>query len=238
MSDYPLIPAWTCPIARTLEFQTQVFKGDSSVEQRIMIHAGRQSWSLPYTKLSLADRDALLAAFEGAKGSYSQDLNLTFDGVVYTGCFFDGDELSFVESDPLVFNGTVKIGQVVRAPDAGALPGDFPLLGTGAPTQRPYTHARNFDTVSVRTEGGRFAFDKRPSSLRTWSVGGACLTTAEAQAIWDQFRLAAGQYRAFGYADFDSGVRYPSCRFGSDTLQWQILGPNQNSVQAQIRQLA
>ena len=135
-----------------------------------MASTGVESWSLPYPRLSLAQRDSLYTLFEASKGSYDQTISLTFVGVTYTGLYFDADSLEFTETDPNLFAGTVKLCTVVRAADTGTMPADFPVLGTGARMQRPYTHGRNFDTASVRTEGGRFAYPRRAASLRTWSV--------------------------------------------------------------------
>ena len=167
-----------------------------------------------------------------------QTLSLMYGGTNYTGLYFDGDSLSFTESDPNLSVGTVKLSTVVRAADVGTMPADFPTLSTGARTQRPYTHGRGFDTASVRTEGGRYAYARRAASLRTWTAGGSALTDAEAAAIWNMFLLACGQWRSFGWTDPDSLLRFPNCRLGSDQIELRILGPNQNSVTMTIQELA
>jgi hypothetical protein len=74
--------------------------------------------------------------------------------------------------------------------------------------------------------------------LRTWTAGGGALTDAEAAAIWSMFKLACGQWRSFGFTDPDSSTRYASCRFAADSIDWRILGPNQNAVVVTIQQLA
>ena len=238
MSNYPTSnPAWGSPVVRTLKFQTGIGQGVNGTEQRWMLTTGVESWSLPYPHLSAAQRDTLLSLFESSKGAYDQTISLTFGGTVYAGLYFDGDALEFTETDPNVFAGTVKLSTVVRTADVGTLPADFPVLGTGARMQRPYTHGRNFDTASVRTEGGRYAYPRRSASLRTWTAGGSALTDSDAAAIWSMFKLACGQWRAFGFTDPDSSIRYANCRFGSDSLDWRILGPNQNSIQPTIQQL-
>src|SRR5436190_57492 len=116
MSAYPTSPAWNVPVTRTLTFNTSIFTGDDGTEQRSMIHAGRASWLLSYNRLTLAQRDVLMAAFQTAKGSFDQTLTLSFLGTTYTGVYFDSDELSFVENEPTVYSGSVKLCQVQRAP--------------------------------------------------------------------------------------------------------------------------
>lgn len=238
MPVYPITsPAWACPVVRSLKFSTGLQAGTNGTEQRWMLSTGVESWSLPYPRLSLTQRDTLLALFETCKGSYDQTVSLNFAGTNYTGLYFDGDTLEFTESDPNLHAGTVKLSTVVRAADSGTMPSTFPALTSGAKTQRPYTHGRTFDTASVRTEGGRFAYARRAAGLRTWTVGGGSLSDAEAAAIWNMFQLACGQWRAFGFTDPDSLVAYPKCRFGNDSIDWRILGPNQNSIAATIEQL-
>jgi hypothetical protein len=238
VSTYPTSnPAWASPVVRTLKFSTGIAQGVNGTEQRWMLSTGVESWSLPYPHLSVAQRDTLLTLFESSQGGYDQSVSLTFSGTTYTGLYFDADSLEFTESDPNVVAGTVKLTTVVRVADAGTMPGDFPVLGTGARMQRPYTYGRNFDTASVRTEGGRYAYPRRAASLRSWTVGGAVLTDTEAAAIWSMFKLACGQWRSFGFTDPDSSTRYANCRFGADSLDWRILGPNQNSIVGTIQQL-
>jgi hypothetical protein len=239
MSVYPTSnPAWSAPVVRSLKFQTGVGQGVNGTEQRWMLSTGVESWSLPYPHLSVAQRDTLLSLFESSRGAYDQTISLTFAGTVYAGLFFDGDSLEFTETDANVVAGTVKLSTAVRAADTGALPADFPVLGTGARMQRPYTHGKTFDTSAVRTEGGRYAYPRRAASLRTWTAGGGALTDAEAAAIWSMFKLACGQWRSFGFTDPDSSTRYASCRFAADSIDWRILGPNQNAVVVTIQQLA
>ena len=238
MSAYPTTPPWRNPVIRSLSFSTAILAGVNGTEQRWMRSTGVESWTLPYTRLTVAKRDILFAAFEAAKGAYDQTISLQFDADHnYTGLYFDADSLSFTEDSPTVFSGTVKLCTVVRTADSGTLPTDFPLLSTGAPSQRPYTKSSDFDTVSVRTEGGRFAYPRRSSALHTWTVGGAAITTTEAQAIWDMFRLAGGMLQAFAYTDADSTTRYTKCRFGADSIEWRMLGPNQNSIVTTVKEL-
>ena len=237
MAVYPTTPAFRFPVTRALEFQTLIGQGDDSTEQRSMIHAGRASWTLSYPRLSLSERDILIAAFEAAKGSVDQTLSFTFLGTTYTGCYFDADKITFVESEPTVVSTTIKLCQVVRAPDTGTFPTDFPVLANGCPTQRPYTHERGFDNVAVQTEGGRWVYARRDTSLRTWSAGGSAIANAEAQAIWDLARLAGGRFRAFAITDPDSGVRYPNCRLAADTIEWRMVDAGQNSLTVTIQEL-
>jgi hypothetical protein len=239
VSVYPISnPAWSAPVVRSVKFQTGILAGVNGVEQRWMLSTGVESWSLPYPRLPISQRDTLLSVFETSKGSYDQTLSLSFNGTNYTGLYFDSDTLDFTESDPNTSAGTVKLSTVVRAADAGVFPTDFPSLGTGAPMQRPYVHGRGFDTSSVRTEGGRYAYARRAASLRTWTAGGSSLKDAEALAIWNMCLLACGQWRAFGFTDPDSLVRYANCRLGSDSVDWHILGPDQNSIAVTIQELA
>lgn len=238
MPAYPTSnPAWQTPVLHSLKFSTGIATGINDTEQRWMLSTGVESWSLSYSHLTVAERDTILALYEACQGAYAQTVNLYFNGANYTGLYFDGDALSFTETDPNLFAGTVKLSTVVRAADSGSLLSDFPVLSSGARMQRPYTRGKTFDTASVRTEGSRYAYARRTASLQTWTAGGAMITDAEAAAIWSMFQLACGQWRSFGFTDPDSGIRYPNCRFASDSLDWRILAPNQNSVQPTIQQL-
>lgn len=239
MPTFPTSPMWSYPVVRALAFETRVYAGKNGVEQRSMIHPGRESWTLAYERLSLAERNTLIAAYEGVNGP-EQTFDFPFLGTTFANCYFDADQFTAVENAPTVIQvPSLKICQITRAADTDALPADFPALSTsGCPLQLPYTHMRTFDTVSVLTETGRSANAKRAASLRTWTAGGPAITFDEAQDIWDMFRLAGGRFRSFGFTDPDSGTRYANCRFGSDTLEWRMVGAGHNAVQVTIQELA
>jgi hypothetical protein len=238
MAAYPTTaPIWRAPLIRSMEFQTGIATGRNGTEQRWAIHPGKETWTLNYPSLSLTERDTLLTLFTGQKGAYDQTLTFTLNGTTYTGCYFDSDELSFVESFPGQYAGKVKLAQAARVADSGTLPTDFPALDTGAPLQRPYTHARSFDTDTVKTEGNRYAQYKRSGSLRSWSAGGTVITDDEAQDIWDMFCLARGRWGEFAFTDPDSGTRYEHCRFASDQAEWQMQGAGVSSLTVTIQQV-
>lgn len=236
MPTYPVDPMWSFPVTAALEFDTAIATGKNGTEQRWMRNTGRASWSLPYPSLSLAQRDTLLAFFDAQKGS-KELFDFPFLGTTYADCYFDQDELAATESESTVFSLDVRICKVVRSADTAALGADFPTLASGNRMQRPYTHARTWDTVSVRTEGGRFAYSKRAATLRTWTAGGSVLTLADAQAIWDHFSRSQGRFKSFGFTDPDSDVRYANCRFASDRLEWKFVDAGQHSIQTQIQEL-
>jgi hypothetical protein len=235
---YPTTPAWGTPVVHELSFTTGIATGIDGTEQRWMLSPGVESWTLPYTYLALADRDAILAVFEACKGAYDQTVSLMCGTTNYTGLSFDADELVFTEQAgrPTLWSGSVKLTTAARAVDTGALASSFPVLLSGAVVQLPFTHAENFDTASVRTEGGRYAYARRLNALRRWAVGGAALTDTEAQALWDYYRLNAGRWRSFLFRDPDSGTVYSS-RFASDRAQWRVLGPNENDLRLEVQQL-
>ena len=237
MSTYPTTPAWVTPIVRTLKFSTGIHQSTDGHEQRWQDTTGVESFSLPYAFLSVSDRDTLLSFFESSKGAYDQTISLAYDGThTFTGLYFDGDELLFTEDRPTLFSGVVKLTTVVRAPDTGSLP-TFPALSTTAFAQRPYTKGSNFDTAGVRVDGARYAYARRTTALHTWTVGGSALTSTEAQAIYDMFRLAGGQFKSFAITDPESSVVASNCRFASDVIEWRILGPNQNQITSTVREL-
>ena len=240
MSAYPATLAsgrtWSSPLVRSLEFETRIMAGANGTEQRWPIHAGRESWQLTYTGIPSADVSTLAAFFDSMKGSFDGTFDFVFQTVTYPGCFLDVDQFSAVEKSGGKWDIALTVRQAKRAPDAGSLGSDFPALSTGAATQLPYTVGREFSTVSVQTEGGRFAWYNRGTVVQSWSAGGTSLTDAEADAIWSYFALARGRYAAFAFTDPESLVRYPSCRFAADTLERHYLSRNQNSIEAQIRQ--
>jgi hypothetical protein len=238
MPAYPTTPVFSYPLTRSLVFQTRIHAGQDGTEQRTQLSTGEERWALSYPSLTLTVMQTLLTFFEGELGSAKQDITFTFDGVEYTNCHIDEDTFSAVESHNGRFAVSLAVVQAVRASDAGALPADFPVLSTGARMQLPYTHSRKFDTAVVRTEGGRYTYSKRAAAQKSWSVGGTVLTATEAQAIWDQFRLARGMWAEFAFTDPDTATRYARCRFGSDTLEWRYTGYNVNAVESTIVQVA
>ena len=238
MPAYPITPAWSYPVIRTLQFATRIGRGEDGTEQRWPLHTGRASWTLSYPRLTPAERDILLAFFESSKGSFDQTFDLSLNGTTFTGCHFDADKFAVAERNPLQYSATVTIRQVTRAADTGSLPADFPALASGARMQRPYIHERNFDTIAVRTEGGRFTRYRRSTSLRVWSAGGPVLTDADALAIWDMFRLARGRWATFHFTDPESLTEYTSCRFAEDEIEWRYLDPRVNEVEVQVAQFA
>ena len=127
MPVYPTSnPAWICPVVRSLKFTTGIAQGVNGTEQRWMLTTGVESWSLPYDKLSVTQRDNLLAVFATSKGAYVQTLSLVFNGTTYSGLSFDTDALEFTETSNTLFAGTVKLTTAARAADSGGLPADVP----------------------------------------------------------------------------------------------------------------
>lgn len=235
MAAYPLTPAFGYPVVRTLEFRTQILEGENGTEQRWALATGEERWALTYPRLTLTQRDTLITAFDAAKGSFDQTLEFTFNGTTYTGCHFDSDKFSAVENRIGQWAVNVTLRQVSRAADTGELPADFPALSTGSKVQIPFTHEHDFLNETVRTEGGRFAWNRKATAVRRWSAGGTVLTDAEAQAIFDVFRLAGGRLKTFGFTDPDSAVRYASCRFASDSIEWRYVQKGVSAVQVQIQ---
>lgn len=235
MSAFPSSPAFSYPVTARLVFETRIFTGKNGTEQRIQISNGKASWDLSFPQLSITNRDILLGYFEDRKGSALQ-FDFTFLGTTYTGCYFDADRFSAVETAPQSSAVSLRICKVTRTAEAGTLATDFPVLSTSARLQRPYTHERAFDTVAVNTEGGRSAYSKRTADLRTWSAGGPVLTTTEAQAIWTMFSLAGGRYRTFAFTDPDSATRFTNCRFGLDAIEWRMLDAGLNSLQVTVQE--
>jgi hypothetical protein len=235
MPTYPVDPMWSFPVTAALEFDTAIAAGKNGTEQRWMRNTGRASWTLPYPYLSLAQRDVLLNFFDTQKGS-AELFDFPFLGTTYVDCYFDQDELTATESESMIFAAEVRICKVVRTPDATALAANFPALASGARMQRPYTHARTWDTVSVRTEGGRFAYSNRAATLRTWTAGGSVLTLADALAIWNHFSRAQGRYKSFTFTDPDADSTH-TARFASDRLEWRFTEPGAHSIQVGIQEL-
>lgn len=237
MAAYPTSPMWSYPVTRKLEFETTIAAGPTGIEQRWPLHAGRESFELSYPRITLAQRDLLLAAFGAAKGSYDGTFTLSFLGTTYERLYLDSDELLFEEREPGVWSATVTLRQVRRTPDTGTLAADFPALTSGARVQYPYTHGQKFDTVAVGTEGGRYSYYNRAASLRLWSAGGPGLSDSEADAIWSMFSRARGRWGSFHFTDPDTAVEYTACRFATDSLERQYQAYNLNSLRTQIQQL-
>jgi hypothetical protein len=234
MPTFPSSPAFRYPVVRRREFDTAIIDADDGTEQRWMRHQGRDSWDLTYPRLTLAERDTLITFWESAHGS-ADLFDFVFDGVTYTNCYFDGDKFSAPQTSQKWRSVSLRICQVTRLADSGAMPAAFPVLSTGARVQLPYTHDRTFDTVAMQTEGGRYTRSRR-GVLRSWTAGGTALTDAEAAAIWDLFGLAQGMYRQFSFTDPDSGVVH-TCRFASDVIELRLIAPGHNSLTVGIQEI-
>lgn len=235
MAAYPSAPAFNS-ITRTLEFSTKIVTGENGVEQRWPQTRGVESWTLGYTNKTLTERDAILSFFDSSKGSFAQDTSFTFDGTTYTGCYIDADSLICTENTPMRWSFSVTIRQVQRAADTGTFLDTFNV----AAVQLPYTHEHRFLNVIGRTEGGRYGWNKRATPCRYWAIGGDVLTDTEADVIWDQFRLAAGRWKTFRFADPDSHTTYNTCRFVDDTLSRVYVihdgvGEGINQIKARIQ---
>lgn len=237
MAAYPTDPVWSFPVTRRLEFQTRIVRGESGTEQRWPLTVGRESITLEYPRITLAERDVLLAIFEAARGAADQTLTLALEGETLQDLYFDADKFSAEEFDQGQWRVRVVLGQVARAADLSAIPADFPVLSTGNRMQLPYTHEREYDTEVVETEGWRYTYSRRATPVQSWSVGGRSLSTTDARAIWNMFSAARGQWGVFGFTDPDTDVRHAACRFATDTLEWRMLGPDENVIEARIQQV-
>lgn len=235
MPNYPNPPNWRFPVSRTITFDTEIITSDSGVEQRTSRSNGEETWSLPYSGLTLAQRDTLLTAFDTAKGQYASDITLTFGGVAFTGLAFDADELSASE-DEEGWSLTVKLRKSVRVADQGVL-GAFPTLEGGHVAQLPFTHTRSYGSVVVKTEGGRYSYSRHAYPNISWLVGGTCLTAADATAIWNHFLLARGRWATFTFRDPDDLTEYGSCRYAADELTLTYRGPGEHSITPVIQSL-
>lgn len=226
------------PLVRKLEFQTGIARGLDTTEQRWAITPGDESFQLLYQDLSTTERNQLLTFLESTKGPFDDTWDFVFQGVTFSHCYFDFDKIDFLEQ-AVTGLSTAKIGirQKRRAADTGTL-GTFPVLASGARMMLPYTHGRTWDVVAVRTEQNRSAWYNRSTGLRSWTVGGPTLIDADAQALWDHFRRARGKLTTFTMTDPDSGSTYPSCRYGSDSLEWQYNGPRNNQILTTVEQFA
>ncbi|MCE5311159.1 MAG: hypothetical protein LLG20_26265 [Acidobacteriales bacterium] len=237
MPAYPASPQFSYPVVRRLEFQTRIVTGTNGTEQRWPLALGQESFTITYPNITLAERDSLLTAFVAAKGAYAQDLDFPFGSETFYNCYFDADSFQSVESTQGRCSVGVTLRQLPAAIDNDPYDADFPALATGHKMQLPYTLQAGFDTVVVKTEGGRFRYSNRAAALRTWSAGGSLLSNADAGAIFNLFKRTRGRWGLIHFTDPDSDVHYESCRFASDVLEWRYSGPDENAITVQIQEI-
>ncbi len=235
MAAYPVSVPFNS-VTRSLEFETRIVVGENGVEQRWPITSGEQRWVLTYNRLTLAQRDTILTAFDDAKGSFDHTLTFAFLGTTYSDIHFEEDKISPVEQAPGKWALTVALRQYKRAADTGTMPTEFPTLSTGARVQLPFTHEHEFLNVTCSTEGGRHRWNRKAAAIRRWSAGGTVLSDAEADAIWELFSLAGGRWKMFGFTDPDNDTWYDS-RFAEDKIERKYVSPGVNAVEVLIQQV-
>jgi phage-related protein len=107
---------------------------------------------------------------------------------------------------------------------------NFPTLKTGAVAQYPADRTRQFSTQVFRfLDGSEQRFPGYGAALRQWTIRLDLLDEAELSNLQGFFLSEEGRAGSFTFTDPWDGTVYSNCRFGSDTLALQFLGP-QNGV--------
>jgi hypothetical protein len=112
----------------------------------------------------------------------------------------------------------------------------YPVLGTGAVCQRPYTVSITYITLvgDIPTSNYRWTGDERTTPIRSWDLDYPAITEAEAAELETFFvDTAIGRFVDFPFTD-PEGVEWPSVRFDQDDLVISYVAPGHFSTKVRL----
>lgn len=256
------------PLTRGTLLTVAVQKFITGSEQRFKRHAPLEQFQLDYSGLYVVDRDALAAFYFAVLGAYNDTWQFTMPGIlspgtvpanpwvasspsVWTTCTFVEDTFSSVESGPGLYDVSFRFRQVqkggqplslLRAVDLLT----FPLLGTGATAQRPYTRTVRYHTeFNDNPTGQKYAWSFYDSDmvnyptrgLLSWTLPYPSIEDWELTAIEAFFVAMNGRWKTFSFTDPDyidpitmQPITYTGVRFDQDTFTYKYLDMNHAST--------
>jgi hypothetical protein len=101
----------------------------------------------------------------------------------------------------------------------------FPILKTGVTVQYPLGLAEGFGTDVLQfMAGDEQRYPTSPAPLRKWAIKLDLLDEAELRSIEAFFVAATGSFGTFIFVDPISGISYPNCFIGEDSLNESFAG--------------
>lgn len=216
------------PFTQTIGFRTVVGRFQNGREQRAIAQpGGLVSFEIAYDQLTLAQKDALRAAFTAAGGQFSTTVTLTLGATTYTDLSYDSDQFAANEAKPTIYHAPLKLSQTVTQSLSPTTPGlAFPLLGSGAMSILPYTQKKTFQTVASKLDtgpkwttpefGGGYA-NYPTDGLFGWDLDERMLNDADRDTRIAHFIANWGRAYSFPFTDED-GTTYSNTHYASDQM--------------------
>ena len=234
------------PFRQTYHCLTGISDGQAATPARWVRGYPLVSFEFPYDPITQTQKDALRAALTSAKGQFATDRSATTD-VEYDYLSFDADEFSATEKTSTQYGVRWSLTQTLPQNwSPGASGGAFPVLGTGALCQLPYTQKRRFQTIVSRMPSGpKYVWAEFAGGLTgfpgalglmTWEFANSNLSDTEASALIAHFLANWGDCFPFTFTDEDT-TTYPNVYYASPDLTIMRTGPNHNAVKVALIQM-
>jgi hypothetical protein len=236
------------PLTRSREYLTDVAQFVNGTEQRFKARAGLTRLKLPYSSLIASDATSLKDFVDSAKGMFDPTGTITLtdslgNSSTYANLTLDQDTITLTEQEPTLYNTELDLHQTQNLdsppPSVTAV---FPVFDIGLSAQRPYQQISRFLTAVVDQPAGiRYSWAWYGEDLTGFPDGALMgwnltllLSDVNLVTMERFFEGMEGRMWTFQFTDPDNGTEYPNCRFGSDKLDIQQAGVNNNQVNVQI----
>jgi hypothetical protein len=236
------------PLTRSREYSTDLAQFVNGTEQRFKVRAGLTRLKLPYSALVAADASNLDTFVDSAKGMFDTTGTITLTDSLGNSNTFDNltldqDTIALIEKEPLLFSTELDLHQTQnRNTPAPVVAAAFPVFDVGLSAQLPLQQIRRLLSAVVDQPSGiRYAWawygeglvGFPDGALEAWELT-LLLSDVNLVTLETFFRAMEGRMWTFSFIDPESESVYPNCRFGSDVLQIQHAGVNDNRVVLQI----
>lgn len=236
------------PLTRSLEYSTDVAQFVNGTEQRFKIRAGLTRFKLPYSAVVADDATALKEFVDSAKGMFDPNGTITLTdasgaSTTYNDLTLDQDTIDVTELEPMLYTTQLALHQTKNRDTPPPSSGDsFPVFDVGLSAQRPYKQTRRFLSAVVDQAAGiRYAWawygeglEGFPdSALMAWELT-LLLSDSNLAILENFFRGKEGRMWPFSFTDPDDASVHPNCRFGTDILDIQHAGVNNNQVKVPL----
>jgi hypothetical protein len=236
------------PVTRSREYSTDLAQFVNGTEQRYKVRAGLTRLKLPYSALVPADASALEIFVDSAKGMFDPTQSITLtdslgNTATYDNLALDQDTIAVTENEPLLYSSELDLHQTQNLDSpAPTVTAQFPVFDSGVSAQLPHTQIRRLLTSVVdQPTGIRYSWawygegltGFPDGALEAWELS-LLLSDANLVTLETFFRGMEGRMWTFQFLDPDGEAEYPNCRFGSDILEINHVGVNNNQVKLTI----
>jgi len=219
------------PFTQVYQCQTSCSDSQSGNPSRHVSGFPRLHFEFGYNPLRQADKNALKAAFAGAKGQFtggsgSAGLTATTD-ITYTDLGFDSDEFQAVEQVTTQYGVKWSLTQALpQNLSPGTSGGAYPTIATSVISKLPYTQKKRWQTVaSTMPTGPKYTFAEFSGGLTNfptdglmgWEFDETVLSDALVNTKVAHFLANWGRAFPFTFTDED-GTTYSNVYYASDTM--------------------